>query len=255
MTKFLKKYNDIMEMYKCGEFGEDHLTLNDILIKANAPDLIEKMSLTEIEYLVDHSSGMVKQMFCYIKNQKLEFVEKTRQLEEELLTYQIDLFCENDNVSDDVLAERLKLNVQYFDELSEDVEAELSPPNDDSHVGIIKILKTCANKFSYMHEIMHYFRDVGIGNKVECVYARKRKGKTDSVEEQEINYLTAAAVMPIDKIIVDLKEYENISFEEEPNFLASMAEKYSQDVNAVSRRFIEARCLVDVGYNASNIQL
>lgn len=240
-------------MYKRGEFGEDHLTLNDILVRAQAQDLIEKMTVTEIGYLMDNSSGMLKQMFGYIKNQKMQFVEKTKQLEEELLTYRIDQFCENNNVSDDVLAERLDLIVQYFDELPEDVEAELCPPDDDSHVGIIKILKTCANKFSYMHEIMHYFRDVGPGNKVECVYSRKRKGKTESTEEQEINYLTAAAVMPIDKIIVDLKEYENISLEEEPNFLASMAEKYSQDVNAISRRFIEARCLVDVGYNVSNI--
>jgi hypothetical protein len=92
-------------------------------------------------------------------------------------------------------------------------------------------------------------RDVGIGNKVECVYARKRKGKTDSAEEQEINYLTAAAVMPIDKIFIDLEKYEKISFEEEPNFLNDMAKKYSQDINAISRRFIEVRSLVDIGYN------
>jgi hypothetical protein len=103
-----------MEMYRRGDFGEEHLTLNDILIKAKAPDLVEKMTITEIEHLINRSSGMVRQMFGYIKNQKLEIIEKERHLEEELLTYQISQFCENDNLSDAILAEKLKLKVQYF---------------------------------------------------------------------------------------------------------------------------------------------
>lgn len=60
-----------MEMYRHGQFGKHHLTLNDILVKAQAQDLIEKMTATEIEYLVNHSSGMLKQMFGYIKKQKM----------------------------------------------------------------------------------------------------------------------------------------------------------------------------------------
>ena len=71
MTESLKKYYDIMEMYKCGKFGEDHLAMRDILSKAGEPDLFEKMTLAELQYLIDHSSGMTKQMFLLYKKSRI----------------------------------------------------------------------------------------------------------------------------------------------------------------------------------------
>ncbi len=249
MTKFLKKYNEIMEMYKRGEFGQNHLAMSDILEKAGVPDLFNKMNLSELQYLIDYTSGMTKQMFCCVKIQREQFVEKTKRLEDELTSYGIRQHFDN-NISDADLAEKLKLDVQYFDstDMPKDVEATLSPSIDENYVGTIKILKECVNKFSYMHEIMHYFRDVGVGNRVLCEYTRKKKGKTDSDEEQEINYLAAAAVMPLEKLVTNLDDYESIDCEQESEFLLQMAEKYGQDVNAISRRFAEVRCLIDAGY-------
>lgn len=247
MTKFLEKYYDIMSKYRNGEFGEQHLTLNDILLKANEGSLINDMTLSEIEYLIRNSSGMTKQMFTLIKAQKSKQVARMKELECELESYNIPQLCGN-HFSGDVLASKLGLNISYYNSLPVDVEAELLPPNDDKYFGTIKISKNCPNKFSYMHEIIHYLKDVGVGHRVEHSFARKKRGKTDSLEEQEVNYLTAAAVMPIAKILVDLKEYESINSDEENNFLSSMAEKYGQDINAVSRRFAEVRNLADNGY-------
>ena len=45
MTEYLQKYNDIMKKYRRGEFGNTHLTMRDILYRAEEPDLFDKMSL------------------------------------------------------------------------------------------------------------------------------------------------------------------------------------------------------------------
>lgn len=68
MNRYLEKYIDIMKEYRAGKFGNDHLTLHEILDKAGEPDLISKMSVSEIQYLIDNSSGKLKYMFSLIKN-------------------------------------------------------------------------------------------------------------------------------------------------------------------------------------------
>lgn len=57
-----------MKMYRNGDFGEDHLTMGAILEKAGEPKLFEKMSLAELQYLIDNATGINKQMFCMIKD-------------------------------------------------------------------------------------------------------------------------------------------------------------------------------------------
>ena len=52
-----------MEDYRAGRYGDNHLTLHDIFEKAGEPELLAKMSLSEIQSLVDTSSGMLKKMF------------------------------------------------------------------------------------------------------------------------------------------------------------------------------------------------
>ena len=52
MTEYLQKYNDIMKKYYRGEFGDTHLTMRDILYKAEEPDLFDKMSLDDLQYLI-----------------------------------------------------------------------------------------------------------------------------------------------------------------------------------------------------------
>ena len=217
MEKYLKKYYEIMQDYRTGKFGEDYLTLRDILEKAGEPELLVKMSPSEIQTIVDTSSGMLKKMFSQREKQKIESIERTKRLEEELTNLNIKKYCDSENISVSVLAKNLGLNVQYCDasELPEDVEATLLPTSNEKYHGVIKILKELTSNFSYMHEIIHYLKDVGAGNRVQKVYARKKQGKTDSAEEQDVNYLTAAASMPYSQISQLLDEFENADSEGE----------------------------------------
>ena len=88
------------------------------------------------------------------------------------------------------LLKELKLKLDYVDQkdFPTDTEAELRPCNDDQYNGLIRLNKSFAKtRFAYMHEIIHYLMDVGIGNKVTTVFSRKTKGNTTDYHEQEVN--------------------------------------------------------------------
>lgn len=76
MTEYLQKYNEIMETYHRGEFGDTHLTMHEILHKAEEPDLFDKMSLDDLQYLIENTSGIYKQMFNYLKSKKEQEVQE-----------------------------------------------------------------------------------------------------------------------------------------------------------------------------------
>lgn len=251
MEKFLQRYIDAMNRYRSGEFGEANLTLSEIFIRAEESNLLEKMSLSEIQQLLERSSGISKQVFLLAKKKKLFSLEKMRKLEAELQSLKISQYYEECDYSGIYLADNLKLHVCYCDtnDLPEDVEACLSPSDDTCFYGEIKISKECDACFPYMHEIIHYVRDVGVGKKVTHIYTRKRQGKTDSPEEQDVNYLTAAATMPLAKVSKDLDEYEKSGPSEDRAFIARMSNKYGQTEDTVLRRFIEVRSLIDYQLN------
>ena len=68
---------------------------------------------------------------------------------------------------------------------------------------------------------------------------------TEFAEEQDVNYLTAAASMPYSQISQLLDEFENADSEGEDALLNRVSEKYGVKTEAVLRRFIEVRNLVD----------
>lgn len=247
MKKFLNQYYKIIEQYKSGEFGQDNLTLGEILNRAGVPELFDKMTLSELRDLADNVSGVLKAMVKGIYNRRKYTIQKMSHLEKELSSYHISQYCNDDELLLPILKDNLRLDVQYMgnDELPADVEALLEPSTDNRYLGVIKILADRTTKFPYMHEIMHYIRDVGVGNKVNRVYTRKVTGKTDSEEEQEINYLTAAAVMPISKVKEDLPGFEQTDSSSEDIFIDEMVKKYGQEYETVRRRFIEVRSISD----------
>ena len=248
MMKFLIKYDDIIEQYKNGEFGNTHLSLYDILSKAGEKYLLDKMNLSEIQTLAISSSGFLRHLFSVSANKKKKTIEKMEYLENELLTLGVKNLYNSDGVSDKELAKDLNLEVVYCDSNSmpKDVEATLSPPEKETYLGTIKVLQNAnTSTFSYMHEIIHYLRDVGKGNVVSNTYTRKKQGRTDSIDEQDINYLTAAAIMPFEQISKCLSKYENMNDEEEKVYVEKMAKKYNQTPDAVERRIIEVRDLTD----------
>ena len=74
MTELIKQYYHIMDLYRKGEFGSEHITLYEILTKAGEPDLLDRMSLDELKYLCDNSKGMTKLLFneLILKKQKFK---------------------------------------------------------------------------------------------------------------------------------------------------------------------------------------
>lgn len=251
--KYLHTYNEIIGKYRKGEYGEQNLTLYDILDRANSHDLIDKLDLSEIQSLLDAASGITKKMFFMLKQKTESKIAHMVALEKELKEYDIDAYRDSKDGSDEALAKNLKLVVKYCSEgeLPTDTEAMLCPIEDSFHLGVIKIQKDCSiTSFPFRHELMHYFRDVKVGNKVTVELARKIKGKTPNDEEQEVNYLTAASIMPIEEISAKLDEFEGIlSQDEEEIFLSDLAKKYDQDKGAILRRIIEVRCLMDYMHN------
>ena len=76
MSEYLQKYNDIIEKYRRGEFGDTHLTMRDILYRAKEPDLFDKMSLGDLRYLIENTCGIHKQMFSHLKSKKEQEVQE-----------------------------------------------------------------------------------------------------------------------------------------------------------------------------------
>lgn len=62
--------NAILARYRFGEFGEELLSLHDILVKAGKPDLINQMSRKEVQQMIDSSSGFTKLLFLQIRRSK-----------------------------------------------------------------------------------------------------------------------------------------------------------------------------------------
>lgn len=247
--KYLNKYNEIISRYRSGAFGNENLSLYDVLKKANASDLVDNMDLSELYNLFNSTSGITKEIFYMLWKETEVKVASMKRLEKELKGYSIEAYRDPKDSSDNALANALKLHVEHCSEgeLPKDTEAMLCPAKEEPYLGVIKIQRNCAAaKFSFRHELIHYFRDVKVGNRVTKEFARKIKGKTPSNSEQEVNYLTAASIMPVEEICTKLEEFENIiSDDEEKAFLSILAKEYDQSVRAVLRRLVEVRRLVD----------
>ena len=47
MTETMKKWNDIMANYRNGAYGEEHLTIAQILERAGEPNLVDDMDIDD----------------------------------------------------------------------------------------------------------------------------------------------------------------------------------------------------------------
>lgn len=143
---------------------------------------------------------------------------------------------------DDTLAKKFGLKIFVDDNLSDSVEAVLDQTNLPDYNGVIKIKsKYKDNHFSFIHEIIHYVFDVGLGNKVDKQYTRNVKGKTKDQREQEINYLTAAYQLPYAKIVEELREFNKSYPRDELRFVARLCNEYNQNRETVLRRIREVK--------------
>lgn len=150
---------------------------------------------------------------------------------------------------DNELSDKLGLKVEYVMNMSDDNEAELLPIDDNNYYGLIRMRKELKKyKFAYIHEIIHYIFDVGYGNKVTECFSRKKKGKTNSHEEQRTNYMTAAYIMPSAQIAGELYKYDHsVPKMDELAFIRTLQARYQQSETAVIRRIREVRKLIKSG--------
>ena len=244
MTKSLRKFDSMMNNFYSGKFGRSPMTMKDILISSGNENLLYEMSLSELNTLKEKSWGMSSYLYTLYINKTKERTQKMEALETELFGMGIQ------GKSDLELASAFRLNVENVPlySLGRDIEAILEPAYSDSYNGTIKIASDPSTKFNCMHEIIHYVRDVGVGNQVKETYTRKSTGRTDCIKEQEVNYLTAAALMPLIDFYRHTKRYEEIPIQEESGFLERLAKQYNQDLIAIKRRLVEAKLLDDAGY-------
>lgn len=154
------------------------------------------------------------------------------------------------NADDKDLFAKLQLEVEYVDDMDDDNEAELLPADDGRHLGLIRLRRELEKyRFAYIHEIMHFIFDVGYGKKVTETFARKRKGKTNSYDEQKINYKAEAYIMPYSQILQALQEYDDsVPKMDELKFVRGLQKRYEQSETAVIRRIREVRSLKKYGY-------
>lgn len=184
----------------------------------------------------------------FLRKEKRFTVEEMIKMEEELKAS--ELYSLHLNPDDEDLFERLKLKVEYVDDMSDDNEAELMPIEDDHYLGMIRLRKELKKyKFAYSHEIIHFIFDVGYGNKVTNTFTRKRKGKTESYDEQKTNYKAAAYIMPYTQILPKLQKYDSSKPKmDELKFISDLQKDYGQNEEAVIRRIREVRSLNKAGY-------
>ncbi len=68
----LEKYLDILRRYRAGEFGEEHLTLRDILIRAGEPNLLQEMTAEELSALsAESTTPALKALFIKLRDMKV----------------------------------------------------------------------------------------------------------------------------------------------------------------------------------------
>lgn len=161
-----------------------------------------------------------------------------------------ELVTMNLHPDDEKLFEKLHLKVEYVDDMDDDNEAELCPIDDDFYLGLIRLRKELTKyKFAYSHEIIHYIFDVGYGKRVTDSFTRKRKGKTDSIEEQKTNYMAAAYIMPYKQFVSELQKYDDSHPKmDEVKFISDLKKRYGQSETAVIRRIREVRMMSKVKY-------
>lgn len=80
----VQKYKEIMQRYRSGEFGNDHLTLAQILEAAGEPDFFDSLTVEDVDELLNQSSGMLRAFFARLKEKKLNLGDEQKPIKRSL---------------------------------------------------------------------------------------------------------------------------------------------------------------------------
>lgn len=71
MSEYLVKYEKILEDYRNGIYGNEHLSVQIILKMYDADNLLEKLTKEDLEYLLDKTSDIkLKQLYGKLLEKK-----------------------------------------------------------------------------------------------------------------------------------------------------------------------------------------
>lgn len=146
-------------------------------------------------------------------------------------------------LSEETIEKKLCLRVEFV-KLDDELEAELVP---DSRLnGCIKVNNKYSGngEFRYLHEVVHYVLDVGVGEKVVQKYPRKRIDNSCNEHERKVDYLAAVALIPAVKLYAEIKEFRKKWFvTDEVAFMKELQKRYSCSEKCLRRRFQEVHKL------------
>lgn len=134
------------------------------------------------------------------------------------------------------IEEKLSLIVEHAP-LDDNLEAVLIP---DEHAnGRIQLNEKYVDdeEFDYLHEVIHYLVDVGIGEKVQRTYPRQRVGNSNDPHERTIDYMAAVALVPGNKLLMRLEEYRKQWFKiDEIKFMESLQKEFKCSASCLRKR-------------------
>lgn len=131
--------------------------------------------------------------------------------------------------------------------LDKDLEAILVPDDNQDYNGriLINSLYEDDGEFEYMHEVIHYVLDVGVGKKVNTEFSRHRTGNSNDAHERIVDYYAAVALAPGEKLVEDIKRYRKKWFvTDEASFMRELQKKYSCSEECIRQRFKEVHRLI-----------
>ena len=148
-------------------------------------------------------------------------------------------------ITSKLVEEQLHLDV-VKEQMADDVEAELRPCSTDRFNGLIRLNEKYLDdeNFEYLHEVLHYLVDVGVGQRVNKVYTRKRQGNNDDAHERRIDYLTAVTLVPGNELIKEIRYYrQHFLTIDETKFMIELQQKYKCTTECLNRRLKEVHAI------------
>ena len=71
MSEQLIRYEKILEDYRNGIYGNEHLSVQTILRMADADNLLDKLSIEDLEYLIDKTEDVkMRQLYLTLREKR-----------------------------------------------------------------------------------------------------------------------------------------------------------------------------------------
>lgn len=145
-------------------------------------------------------------------------------------------------ITEDKVTEVLGLDIKR-QVLGARIEAQLCPASSATNFNgqiIINSMYEEDSVFDYMHEVVHYIHDVGVGNKVDHNFTRKHENNRIDETERQIDFLTAVSLIPIDELAKDIDYYNKHWYIlNEARYTRKLLQKYKCSKECLMQRYSE----------------